>query len=397
MKKIALICAKPFENNPGMLSVDLAFDKIRNMISVPISLSRFCLRGSPPIELDKQGVELSYKNIEDNFDEILNSDLILFWGDFSHSIQYYLNDILPDLQTSHPTSKPITLLRSIFNYLLLNNAPKKCLNKSISFGTSLAGVDHSLLCNFPLYAKSLTRFIHLSHATFFRDSYSSNLASLITSFSNLDHVGMDCSLLLNKNDYLKFSNIKSVHHTHKKCFIYFNRTKGFDLEVQSFTQRLCHQLKVEFEWLPWLECRPENLYSLRKRFSSLNLPDYNLPYGSLISKLLSASYVITDTYHLSLISRRLGIPTLCFGSGAQDPTQTTSDKKKEYVHQMYGCGNLYLFVEMLKDPLSFKSALTRSSNLLTNQELTSKITTSIDHHSKRTEARLVKKIEEVLS
>jgi hypothetical protein len=117
-------------------------------------------------------------------------------------------------------------------------------------------------------------------------------------------------------------------------------------------------------------------------------------YCEIIGQLLQATLLITDTYHLAVIARHLGIPTICFGIGGAHATSTISDKKKEIFHLMYQASPGYIFTEELGG--NGQELLERAERLLENAEFTKCITIAINAHAEAMELQLVNELRKFL-
>ena len=107
-RQVSVICAPPNGRNPGMTSVDLAFDRIARAAGVSSvtywrlwDISEWAeVRGdvdlpASPTYHDPDSL-ITYQSIRGRLDEALSADRVVFWGDFMHMAvyQHHMADVL---------------------------------------------------------------------------------------------------------------------------------------------------------------------------------------------------------------------------------------------------------------------------------------------------------------
>ena len=393
-RSLSLISAKPRILNPGMLSVELAFERVIARNSLAFEVKRYCLEEQDRLEITETGVH--FHNLRTSYGEALAADRILYWGDFLHAWNYAVFDVLPEIKRDPDFAREVVgrkdreiagLLRK---YLLLSEAGEDVLAKTLSFGTTLLG-DHALIQAIdPGYVADLQRFIRACRGLWTRDVISALRVAHFGGDYARSHLGVDCALLLSRDDLAAAAQGYSPLSQSPYAAVQFGRTTVHYPQTLEFARRLCLRRGLAPKWLSWLHAKPEYFRQFRSTFPELDssMPQ-DPPYGDLLAGLLGASLVITDTYHLSLLAWRAGVPVVCVGAGAELPTRTISDKKKEIFHQMYGASPFYLFAESLADPKQRLNKLQMMNDAIGAQDARNQVGEALARHAAAAEKALV--------
>ena len=140
--------------------------------------------------------------------------------------------------------------------------------------------------------------------------------------------------------------------------VFYGRTPAAGLgPMLAFARHLSSALQYKPRWLPWFAARRRTRWLAK--VAGFSAPQRWSPPGSILSELSGYSLVVTDTYHLCVNAWRMGIPTVCIGSGTTHDTSTVGDKKKEVLYAMYGAQPFYVFKEELHSPIRFQKATAR--------------------------------------
>jgi hypothetical protein len=328
MPRISVICATAPRPNPGMSSVDLGFHSFRRRHDLPgdvtywqVQTAEELHRGSASdlqteIQL-REKLPFEYENLRDRFDEVLGSDVILFWGDFLHMAHYQevVGERLADRGAAGNAKEGAALARK---YLLLEGAPDEALDRSISFGTNL-------LFNVPGdletedYGPPARRFLGGARRIWMRDPFSAMTTGRIRGTSFENHLGMDCSLLLSPEDEDDLPRNWEPSGEEGGVGVFFGRTLGAIKPQLAFARALGRELGITPRWLRWRlggRTRPSSLpRRIVRRFWSRGFQDVGEQTppapGDLFDTIRRHRVIVTDIYHLCLNSWRLGVPAIC--------------------------------------------------------------------------------------
>jgi len=289
----------------------------------------------------------------------------------------------------------------------LNSATKDTLAKTLSYGTTLMGDNEADLSMPGNYKDALARFLKNINHIWMRDVYSAMRVSHLLGDFPRNHLSTDCALFFDRTDAERLA-AESVPHIGDKnghVATFFGRSESGVLpHLTSFAIEIADLLKKEILWLPWLHQMSQKTYRSLKINALLRgeiikrSPDKILrlsgveprDYSKVMTYLLGSSLVITDTYHLSLIAWKMGIPAICVGSGARNSKHTLGDKKKEVFYHTYGAQSFYVFTENLLDRTSRRSEIKNLVELIEHgSSFTSSIHQKICNHSKQSEEELL--------
>jgi hypothetical protein len=129
----------------------------------------------------------------------------------------------------------------------------------------------------------------------------------------------------------------------RACGFFFHRTSGglaAKLAAARAARRYSEGRPLYLRWLPTRELPP--WLRLAANPSEVVLPER---LDDALELLAGLSCVVTDTYHLALVSWSLGVPAICIGAGAQRFTHSVHDKKKELFYLAQRIERFYLFAE----------------------------------------------------
>ena len=318
MKKIAVICAYSAGRNPGMISSDLAFMSVHKRIGQEYSVTFLCAELKYTISHAQYPIH--YELLSDQ-KQLHEFDLIVYWGDFIHWIGYAFQDWLPRHQIIHPSHSEQSILDLWYKLFLLEGAPD-LQKKTLIFGGTLYALNAKQLSD-ERYVSALTSLYKNVKLALLRDELSANLMSqLIPGIG--DFFGCDCALLMT-------NNLPGVERTTQERYVLcsFGRSDS-SAAMPGFAIKIAEKMGLKLIYMDWLG-QPFGMDAFQNR----------------LKMVCGAELVITDIYHLSVNSWREGVPAICIGKGAGNPTDTLSDKKKEiFYRQMFGA-EWYLYLEDL--------------------------------------------------
>ncbi len=391
---LSLISAKPRILNPGMLSVELAFERMLARSGLDFDVVRYCLEDQPELTLPVGKV--GFRSLRRHFEEALAAERILFWGDFLHAWNYHVYDVLPEIRRDPafateiqnlPDRDVVAWLRRFF---LLTKAPDEVLRRTLSFGTTLLG-DHALVGAIDAgYEDDLRRFASGCAGIWMRDIVSALRIGHFCADYGRSHLGVDCALLLRREDWAVVTADAKLQPSGPYAAVHFGRTTMHHGATVDFARRLCGRLNLSPVWLSWLHANPTYFKQFRSTFPELDgsMPQ-DPPYPDLIGAMLGAKLVVTDTYHLSILAWRAGIPVICIGAGAELAVRTLSDKKKEIFHLMYGASPYYFFAESLVDAGQRERKLQVALDALGAKDVVARVSATMAAHASAAEADLV--------
>lgn len=377
-----------------MLSVELAFERFVARNGLGFETTRYCLEDQAELHVPGQAVK--FCNLRERYEQALAADLIVFWGDFLHAWNYHVHDVLPEIRrdpqfaSTHGALSEREVAALMRRYLLLSDAPDEVLAKTLSFGTTLLG-DHALIHAIdPGYETDLKRFVSRCRGIWMRDAISALRVSHFQGSYGQCHLGVDCALLLQPEDLAQIAAGHPGRSESAYAAVHFGRTTIHHGPTLDFARQLCAKLALRPVWLSWLHANPKYFQQFRNALPELDatMPQ-DPPYAELLAGMLGAKLVITDTYHLSILAWRAGIPVICVGAGAELALRTLSDKKKEIFHLMYGASPYYLFVESLVDPAQRQRKLHMLVDALAAKEVLRGVSACIGAHARAAEGQLL--------
>lgn len=330
--KVAAICAPSKSHNTGMLSVDLAAMSLFPRTS-PHTLKLFNVEEEHTVP-SLSGPVLHYEKLSRQSD--LNEfDRVIYWGDFLQSRAYHRRNVHKRGE-ARGHSIEFSEDSIVYPLLLLENAPKEILEKTIFFGNSVyinrltdEADERYLSAISRVYAESRLVMLRDPISAFYAMRYSGGMRHDSTS-------GIDPSFLLSPFDDVRWQQSTPLVERTRLGYS-FGRGPAKDADslakMNAFVRAVADNVgATDIVNLSWLKSRKEDpVQGLLKKLSTIN----------------SCRAVVTDTYHCAINALREGIPAICIGDGAESPTSTLSDKKKEILYLMFNIKDLYVFVERL--------------------------------------------------
>lgn len=324
--KIAVVCAHPTLLNPGMLSVDAAFDAVIAGLGSSPEVTRFSAEAAIPAE----GAGHTYAHLT-SVEQLEPFDRIVFWGDFLQWIGWATHDFLSREQVRRKGATATEIMDRWFSLFLLENAPG-LRRRAIVFGSTLYPLNGTQIAR-PRYREALTALLKEARLVLMRDAMSANFVNQLSGRDG-DLLGCDCALLMDSQAFAP-----APDGTKEPYLAYgFGRSDG-QLALAAFAENVARQAKVKSVRLNWF-----NRTGQRGLETKIGL-------------IKGARYVLTDIYHLSITALREGRPTVCLGRGASYGETSLSDKKKEIFFAQHFLGQNYIFVESLFAALPTDSAV----------------------------------------
>lgn len=329
--KIAAICGAPNQNT-GMMFVDRALYLYIMRQGLLEDTTFFCFQNGA---YNKVGFE--YQALTKGVD-FKTYDLIIIWGDFIVS-RHFLR----------MTQAKLTKRSNDFDYdlqekVLMGSFSNTELNKVVVFGQCIV-VDGSEVLKDETYLTLLGRILDNSRLFRVRDPLSAYRAKLFST-EKKDYLGIDSALLNYTLDTFQIDNLKNKiaqsAESENVIGLFFARSRKINYKKRILGYYLKHRLKnYRYKWIPWLENKQES-----KRYFSFAMNSSPVSDIEYITEILKCKFIITDTYHLSLMAWSLGVPCICYGNGTEIFKSTVHDKKKEIFFSSNFIEDFYFYTEL---------------------------------------------------
>jgi hypothetical protein len=361
--KISLICAYPVKSNPGMNSVDLAFESLRPFLN-NCQIDRLC--SWKPVKISELG-SIEYKEFH-SISQLEDSDKIIFWGDFLHWLNYGRIDWVNKWKKINPNLSYDTVIDSWYKLFLLEDRPD-LQKKTIVFGNTLYGLNATQLSD-ERYSIALKNLYTNTKLCMTRDIISSNLLYQITNNEKI-HFGCDCALLLDSEAFIDLYRPFNIVNSNYLVYS-FGRSGNADL-LTKFAIEISNELGLIPVHLEWL----------KKKTGFKEMAQYiNLIRGSFA--------LITDIYHCTVTGYREHVPTICIGNGTSIPRTTLSDNKKEIFHYQHFINDRYRYLENIQKDFEYEKK--QSMDIIKNKDAQNFINQQLESHVKNTTQILINEI-----
>ncbi len=327
---VSVICAYN-PNNTGMYTVDKAVsDFFENHSDVELV---FYIVGDAGKSRDGEG-DIVYKSLTDSYNDVISSDIILFWGDFICSYDFWVGALIPRMISHGVTADFESSIEFLYKYILLEGADDSVFSKVIIYGTTIVADDSTSLCC-ERYFRSMCRLIKKARLVCFRDALS--YARFTFLGSPVLKLVPDCAML-NANKYplgLGGNN---------RIGVYIGRSEKLEqLKFVSLARSIKKKVKMDVEWIQWFPRKTRD-----KRLSFLisgSVSDERPKPSQVVNGLYQYDLIVTDVYHLAVNSWARGVPAILIGYGARHEKGTLGSKKKEMLFSSFFIQDYYVFWE----------------------------------------------------
>jgi hypothetical protein len=333
--RIAAICATPRGNNTGMRCVDGALALLLDQTQLGSSVDYYCF--DLPETIADVPDALAYRPIT-AFPGHDRYRAVILWGDFILS-DTWLEQMVRHI--SKRESRPEAEIRAhVYDTLFPGPGVR---TDTIVFGQSLQFGDDKIFHNEP-YLTRLRHLLTTARLARVRDPVSAYRAGIITGLSPNKFAGVDAALLLDALNPAPKETDRSADVN--QVGIFFYRTKGAQIAHLGLASALRRVRGLRCAWIPWLPTKSmpawiKMVFGIR---GSL-VDGANPSVADYIKAIRSCRFIVTDTYHLTLLAWSNGVPAICIGKGAQHFEHTTHDKKKEVFYNSNYLNDYYLFTE----------------------------------------------------
>jgi hypothetical protein len=391
LARIAVICAFLPSRNTGMYTVDLSAYAYFKATFPNDNLDLYCLGSIEKLGYAPAEMHQAYLPLSEHIDAVRGSDLIVFWGDFLHSLPYWETDLAGWLVRDGISASRHEATELIYRAFMLEDAGSEVLRKVVVFGSTILTIGANELAN-PRYAAALRRLIREAGGIYFRDALSAAKATVLR--EDQSTLGSDCALQLSREDFQRYGLIDHFpDQPGEQLGVFFGRSK-WTAQPLALARATGRRTGRKLQWVPWLRSAPRQL-ALARMFGFPATREPPLP-KEILAQLLNCSAVITDTYHLCVNAWNLGIPAVCIGFGSQNVGHTLGDKKKEILYGMYAASPYYIFREHIANPAAIPATARYIADLLESREKAACVTSAIAEHASTARERLSAACERVL-
>lgn len=345
--RISVITAdNPGYQNPGMITVDLAFESIRKRLGLDVGVDWFTLHFPSVSQLrpyvDPNRLPFQFIRLEDLAAWPEGRPLVV-WGDFLQTRHYIEQDAMIKMLRFGRANDREEGRRILHRLLLLGDEPAELLQRTILYGGTIL---HNSQADYldSRYGRAFERLIEGCHSVWLRDPISVAKAGHVRAMERPARFGADAALLLDSADTadLECSGWADDIKSGAVAGVFVGLRTQTPSWLPSFCEALGARLKTRLEWLPWLEIDRRTAVRIEQRPGPVS-------FGDLLSALSRYRFVITDTYHLCVNAWRVGTPAICIGSPqpgfSPEGLLTLNDWKKHIFYASYEATDFYLSTE----------------------------------------------------
>lgn len=383
-KTIALLCARPPEQNTGMVTVDLAGTSLLTRAFPGVRVEPYYFGNPGRLPYPRGWLPFSYRDAWTERDAYLAADCRIVWGDFSHSAALWQ----PVREAWLPEVDPPTR-EDIARIAFLWDQPDALLRRSASFGGTII-TNTGASWQDPLYREAFGHFYRRAASALLRDAIS---AAILAEFRpEARTLGIDCAFLNEDADLARLPGFAPAARQ-PRIGVFFGRTPGLD-RLLGFAREFARACGWPAEWIGWFHTRRRQRLLVRAR--GFAPPAEQPPPGAALAHLASCSAIVTDTYHLAINAWRMGIPVVCIGTGAGAMDDSLADKKKEILFRMYGADGFYVFAETLRTGRGRRKAALAARDRVMDDALVSIVRERIAVHREQARGAFLSAVEGML-
>jgi hypothetical protein len=392
MKKISVLYASPSTFNAGMQIVDKAWDVFvkRNNLNISYTKYRFdkiCFDG---------GENSGFKCLTDHFEEVLDSDLIIYWGDFLHMPHYHRRKasqllelgLFPNFEDS---------FEFVQRCLILKGESISLKKKVISFGTNQM-LESTIEKIKEPYFTDIKELIEYSKAWLPRDLNTAHLADIIKKGESFTQ-GIDCALLYWQN-MVEDQIIAIERNKTFKVGCFFGRSSSHFLKMSSFARKVADLKSARLVWVPWIS-KNNKFAKIQEWLFKYNVHNKSEGYDLDLTKIDwfdKFDFIITDTYHFAVNSWASGTPAICIADTISiqrsSGSQFSWNDKRHMFFQMADALDFFVHLQELDSRKRSKRRANHLIECLDNKNLISWINKKLSMQLRNAEKRLLNAITE---
>lgn len=320
MQRVSLVIASLPNYNPGMIAVNLA--ALRTLDRAGADLRVYEAVSRQHVLEYESGIELIGR-----LNELFDADKIVLWGDWLH-MQGYIADLSKaSMEASKLSKRPVSYQRLI-EHLFLLGLPAHRMSDTAIVGTTFA-LDSPLARLDEGFGEHIQRLYGEAGLVLMRDAFSAGLVEAWRSKRDRCS-GLDAAFLYRPRDgsATRFGDGRSPFG----FFLGRSTAKQMAL-ARRLIAGLQEALHLEAFWIPWFANSIRVHLGARGRAKATLLS--SSPFASrvaykwksvsrteqvaldvLIAKIRACAFIVTDTYHLAVISWSQGVPCILLGNSS---------------------------------------------------------------------------------
>jgi hypothetical protein len=402
---ISVICApQTFGCNTGMFSVDLAAWYFLHRHFPEADVQYLTLY---PHKCDFGGIPFCYEPQHGNMQRLKDSDLILYWGDFQHTL-HYRNAVAKQLLTQGICSSSEEALEQVREFLFLAGSDPALLSRTVLYGGTLLfnQADNN---GDEVYTSDLQRLLRSARRVWVREPFSAFYVNQIQQQDERCAHGTDAAQLLGRDfvDHCGVESVRSVDGQQTKLGVFIGRSDLDAKTISSLLTALTDRLPAEPVWLNW--GKPPFFMGRRKEFMAClpameqvipGAPDPSPP--ETLAALLELDLLVSDTYHTCVNAWSFGIPALCLIDNSQSPMAVNSGSglagrdKRVAFYWTYNAAPFLLYSADLSDASEIQKRAADLSSLFADHSLIRGIKAQMSQHVALSKNSLLRTLRQVL-
>lgn len=407
--RIAVILATPPGFNPGMAATELAvlaFLKRHGFLSearfyrlVGLAERLRALPADVQAGIARQAeTGVGYESAVDGYDDIIGSDVVLFWADFLHMAHYQRSLVKTAGRLASPPLDKAGASRLVRKLFLLSEADDSTLGRALTFGTTLLFNTAADQAD-PDYGEPLRRFMTHARRVWVRDALSAARVAHLRRDYRSGYLGVDAASLLRREDLIGMGEGEAARSG--GMLVFLGRDPAVRDGMMHVARRLADVLGRPPAWLPWGGAT-----------AFPNLAAAPIPLATpidadtlqLLRAVANASLVVTDTYHLALLAWSLGVPAVATFSGSGEAAADVScgarfnwRDKREVFFSQYDALEFLIRPEELTEAGRLSARLSRLEATVQDPSLRAAVSGGIRSHAETVEVDLADEIRAMLS
>lgn len=426
MKRISVVTAgNPGFWNAGMLTVELAFADLCRQSVPEASVEWFVPYDGDLVKLKSRPYvvesDLPFKSkvVREDCGDLVDSDLIVFWGDFLQARHYMAGEAAPRLIKAGVATNHQDAMNQLGRILLLSSAPDHVIEKTIIAGSTILMNRQSDYLD-PAYGPAFLRLIRDAKGVWMRDAISAVKVAQFRNSGAEVQQGVDCAFLLTDETIDSMPRTRwseGIGNKDKIGIFLGGRTSLPSSAAIEFLREFSSRSGCDLDWFPWFGfdypsyvkatdflVSPRALINYRlnrKKIKQYMRSDPSYTIGDLLGALKRYKFVITDTYHVCVNSWRAGTPAICISSSkpvssAAPESLSLTDFKKLVLYSMYDALDYYVESDDLTDGKRRERRLSVLLEMMGERSVSDAISGRIGRHSEEMRSRMARQMREVL-
>jgi hypothetical protein len=402
--KISVVCApQTFGCNTGMFSVDLAAWYFLHQHFPKADVQYLTLY---PHKCDFGGVPFCYEPSNENMQRLQDSDLVLYWGDFQHTLSYR-NAVVNQLVEQGICNSREQALERVREFLFLAGSEPELLSKTVLYGGTLL-FNQADNDGDEVYAVDLQRLLRSARRVWVREPFSAFYVNHIQQQNERCAHGTDAAQLLRKDfaGHCGIETVQSADGLQRKLGVFIGRSHLDAKTISPLLTAITDQLQAEQVWLNW--GKPPFFMDKKKDFMACLpamgkvIPTAPAPSPpETLAALLDLDWLISDTYHACVNAWNFGVPAICLIDNSHTPLAVNSgaglsgrDKRVTF-YWTYNAAPFLLYSSDLNNEAGLQKKAADISNLLADQSMISHIKAQMSQHVDLSEKSLLRTLRQI--